>query len=602
MINNNHLTAGCSKSLFQNINKPFCANPASMNQNVGVAELNAPCRERLRGCPPKFRIVFSTLFILASFYSVETYSKDCKRMVYVYDIAVCVPNAPAQLYQASDGCVEQLLLNSRGSNEFFSLDFQPVRILQEATKQVLIGPSQGPYSNIDYMIWGELKDTGTGRYAITLYLVTANTRQTVAKGSSTFTDPGEAKFSGMTAALNLGGGNTGSRKLIDVITDFEKKTRKEDDRKAICPEVEYLMKEKSIDTEANKEVLLMFQVKDADGKPVRDADVYIRNEEGKLDKEECKSDQYGMVKVTHKTPDKNTEYSIRCFAKATLPSEKIFTTDNVYIPVKCKKKITKLVGEIEINETSKTGNPSLGNTKNGKSSSTSFAVSSLNMTIIPERIKVINESKEVFSRALNETSKFEIVTGSTMKNANGEPTIVRSESEYQEYLPCDEKLELSRSGKTKGSSNGCDINIAIALERGIESGDMTITNLSPRYCLVITGSNARGLFQTSKYRTTGVSSGQRRDYPCGKLTSFSEELDPKYGLSHGQFNYTSKINNQENHEIVIPMSIPNSKALEEYLLNPKGSYTISVSGRYIKKDYDEKQTDIHATLIMMPEE
>ena len=523
-------------------------------------------------------------------------------MVYVYDIAVCVPNAPTQLYQASDGCVEQLLLNSKGSNEFFSLDFQPVRISQSPTEQMLIGPSQGPYSNIDYMIWGELKETGTGRYSITLYLVTANTRRMVAKGSSTFTDPEEAKFSGMTAALSLGGSNTGSRKLIDVVTDFEKKIRKEDDRKAICPEVAYLMKEKSIDSEANKEVLLMFQVKDADGNPVKDADVSIRSDEGKLDKEECKSDQYGMVKVTHTTPDKNTEYSIKCFAKVTLPSEKIFTTDNVYIPVKCKKKITKLVGEIEINEVTKTGNPSLSNTKNGKSSSKSFAVSSLNMTIVPERIKAINESKDVLSRALNETSKFEIVYGSTMKDANGEPTMVRSESEYQEYLPCDEKLELNRSGKTKGNSNGCDIHIAIALERGIETGDMTITNLSPTYCLVITGSNSRGLFQTSKYRTTGVSSGQRRDYPCGELTSFSEELDPKYGLSHGVFNYTSKINNQEYHEIVIPMSIPNSKALEEYLLDPKGSYTISVSGRIIKKGSDEQQTDIHATLIMMPEE
>jgi len=542
------------------------------------------------------------LIVFAGLKTTEIYGKDCKRMVYVYDIAVCVPNAPTQLYQASDGCVEQLLLNSRGSNEFFSLDFQPVRILQEPTKQVLIGPSQGPYSNIDYMIWGELKDTGTGRYAINLYLVTANTRQNVAKGTAVFTDAGEAKFSGMTAALSLGSTGTGSRRLIDVITDFEKKIRKDDDRKAICPEVVYLMKEKSIDTEANKEVLLMFQVKDADGKPVKDADVYIRNEEGKLDKEECKSDQYGMVKVTHKTPDKNTEYNIKCFAKTVAPSEKIFTTDNVYIPVKCKKKITKLVGEIEINETTKTGNPSLGNTKNGKSYSKSFAVSSLNMTIIPERIKVINESKDVFSRALNETSKFEIVIGSTMKNTNGEPTFVRSESEYQEYLPCDEKLELSRSEKTRGSSNGCDINIAIALERGIQAGDATITNLSPKYCLVITGSNARGMFQTSKYRTTGISSGQRREYPCGELTSFTEELNPKYGLSHGQFNYTSKINNQENHEIVIPMSISNSKALEEYLLNPKGSFSISASGKYIKKDYQELQTDIHATLIMMPEE
>ena len=190
-----------------------------------------------------------------------------------------------------------------------------------------------------------------------------------------------------------------------------------------------------------------------------------------------------------------------------------------------------------------------------------------------------------------------------MKDANGEPTVIRSESEFQEYLPCDDKLELNRSEKIKGYSTGFDIKVSIALERGIETGDMTITNLSPKYCLVVkAGSNSRGLFQTSKYKTTGSRSGQKRDYPCGELTSYSEELDPKYGLPHGSMPYTSRINNQENHEFVIPMSIHNSKALEEYLLNPKGSYSITVSGKYIKKDNGETQSDVHAILTLMPEE
>ena len=44
-----------------------------------------------------------------------------------------------------------------------------------------------------------------------------------------------------------------------------------------------------------------------------------------------------------------------------------------------------------------------------------------------------------------------------------------------------------------------------------------------------------------------------------------------------------KVNNSENGEIIIPMSISNSKALEEYLLDPQGVYEINVSGIHIQK-------------------
>ena len=107
---------------------------------------------------------------------------------------------------------------------------------------------------------------------------------------------------------------------------------------------------------------------------------------------------------------------------------------------------------------------------------------------------------------MNETDKFDIVYGVTMKNAGGEPTFIKSEASGNTYALCDDKLKLSRSETIKGQSNGFDISVRIVLERGIETNNMTISNLVPKYCLLIkSGSNARGLFQTGKYRTTGIS-------------------------------------------------------------------------------------------------
>lgn len=275
--------------------------------------------------------------------------------------------------------------------------------------------------------------------------------------------------------------------------------------------------------------------------------------------------------------------------------------EDINIPVKVKKKITELVGEIEINAITKTGNPTVNHPEKSKSVFQSVAVSSLDFTIIPERIKYIHESKETFARALNETDKFDIVYGVTMKNAGGEPTFIKSEASGNTYALCDDKLELSRSETIKGQSNGFDISVSIVLERGIETNNMTISNLVPKYCLLIkSGSNARGLFQTSKYRTTGSSKGEQRNYPCGEFEPFDEQLNPKYGLAFGVFDSNVKVNNSENGEIIIPMSISNSKALEEYLLDPQGVYEINVSGIHIKKDYEESETKVNAKLIMMP--
>ncbi|MDP4226035.1 MAG: hypothetical protein Q8910_06620, partial [Bacteroidota bacterium] len=129
-------------------------------------------------------------------------------------------NPDSQLYNASIGCVNQLLLNSRDSNEFFSLDFQPIRILQSPASQVLTGPGQ---SSGDYLVWGELKPTETGRYPITVYLFASNTRQLLAKGNSTFEYLSEVESTGMTVALSIGFDGEKSRPMIDIITEFEKK-------------------------------------------------------------------------------------------------------------------------------------------------------------------------------------------------------------------------------------------------------------------------------------------------------------------------------------------------------------------------------------------
>lgn len=56
---------------------------------------------------------FIAVFILLFF--TDTIGKNSERMVNIYDTAVCVVNPDSQLYKASVGCVNQLVLNSTGN-------------------------------------------------------------------------------------------------------------------------------------------------------------------------------------------------------------------------------------------------------------------------------------------------------------------------------------------------------------------------------------------------------------------------------------------------------------------------------------------------------
>ena len=65
---------------------------------------------------------------------------------------------------------------------------------------------------------------------------------------------------------------------------------------------------------------------------------------------------------------------------------------------------------------------------------------------------------------------------------------------------------------------------------------------------------------------------------------------------------TIKVNDHENHEYIIPLSISNSKALEQYLLDPQGIFTITTNGSYRKLDNGEMEIKVNAKLTIWPKE
>lgn len=465
-------------------------------------------------------------------------------------------------------------------------------------------------SGCHYLIRSEAVVSGDG-FNVTFYLETGQSREVVMSFERTFRDFSELGFSGND--LGKAAGFQAFSPLSMIIRSFETRKREEDKGIAIeANPIEVLPHAKSIKKE--EKVTVAFRLTDCDGEVLPGRKILLHGGSaigetlvpptlGQFEESEVVTDDKGVAKATFVAGRQKGKANIRVYYTYTAPfGEERYTSGEATVDIEGDP-VTALIGEIEVNATTKTGNPTISSPETSKSVAQIFTVSSLNLTIIPERIKSINKSKEVLQTALTETDQFEVVSGKTMVNEGGEPTIVRAESTYSQYDLCDGKLEVCRSGKIKGYSNGFDISVGIALERGVETGNMTISSLSPKYCLLVRlGSNSRQLFQTAKYKTSGDDKGQKRDYPCADLTSFSEPLDPKATLPFEGISSTIRVNDTENHEFIVPMSIANSKQLEQYLLNPQGIFTIVTNGTYIKRDYEEKEIKVHSKLMIWPKD
>lgn len=465
-------------------------------------------------------------------------------------------------------------------------------------------------SNGHYLIRSEVIQS-TGAYSISFFLETSKSREVVKSFTRTFTD-----FSVLGVSQNDIGKNAGFQAfspLSMIIRSFE--TRKREKDKGIAIEanpIEVLPHAKSV--KKGEKITVAFRLTDCDGEVLSGRKILLNGGSamgeilppstmGHFSETEVTTDNSGVAKATFVAGKQKGKAQIRVYYTYTAPfGEERYTKGEAIIDIE-REPVTELIGEIEINSTTRTGSPTIARPEISKSDEQDVCISSLNLTIVPERIKNINRSKEVLQSALTEFSEFSVVHGKTMVDERGEPTLIRSEATFSEYGLCDGKFELKRSGKRKGYSNGFDVSVRIALERGIKTGNIINYNLSPKYCLVITpGSNSRQLFQGSKYKTSGDEKGQEREYPCSKLKPFSRSFDGNSYLDFGISESTIKVNDQENDEFFIPLSIAATEALEQYLLDPQGIYTINVNGSYRKKDYEEKEVKINAKLTIWPKE
>ena len=537
-----------------------------------------------------FLVFFSTIAITAK--------EKCTRIVHCYDIQIQFPDPDKRFYYASKGYIEQLQLNSVAENDFFKVGIQPMRILAEPWEHPVYFGTDSPN---EYVIWGKMTSIGENRFRIELFLVAPKTRLVIAKGSTVFEGAEEAQFGGSVAALKMGSTESGSKPLIDVITDFEKKERTKDPvkYKPICPEMSVKDLKDPVILKPGEVKQFMIEVKDADGEPIKGLEIELSGYKGKMHQTTIKTDYKGIGYIVHTAPDEEQEYEILGISNYETPGEKhqqllLYPSPRILV----KKPVKELSGLLRISYSNTSVTCGTREDPEQKSIERSMLSTTVYLKIIPERIEYLQQKMENFNRAISEFSYFSIASGNNVNFLTGEPVQIHESMDFSMYNKHEGKLRLDEKETSEVSSNGCDLTVEITTLSYQGADGLPLPAIARSYCLVVKmGSNARALFNSSKYPTTGKRKRQQRN-EYGEMESVDAEVSPKQSVGIS-FDYSKFLSSAD--QIIVPMKIQDVEALERYLLNPDGAYTLSLKGSAFNNSgsplNDEK---ISVTLTLTP--
>jgi len=232
-----------------------------------------------------------------------------ERAIGLYDVTVHFQDPAIDWMQISDAFVKQCLIDN-GANGCIKLVYLPMRFLGNTTPQTLASSEETP--GLDYAISGDLYKDDKG-YRMEACMVTGKSRKMVLKTvRPSFTDPKEAPWKAMMAALELRSNNKGSRLLADCIFDYEKTQREANPRDhAIAPEFKLDGEDTVTRLKRGESHKFSISLIDCDGVSLSGAEVQVEVHKGSVKPATVRMDGSGKGEFTYTAPNENCEVQVR---------------------------------------------------------------------------------------------------------------------------------------------------------------------------------------------------------------------------------------------------------------------------------------------------
>lgn len=556
-------------------------------------------------------ILLALIFNTASFADGEEGCQKCgQRMITCWDLDILTTGPVTaedsitwkQLHYASDGYIGEIMAKEQGS----CLSFLPAcRIGSSANPWQNPCPYNGSSAtdtyNTDYEMFGDI--TGSeGAYIMRLSLVTLK-RETVASVTKKFEKASDAKWFGSLAALDLGGSDAGSRKLYDVIHEFEVKKRDaaqgiKFNRTALNASVKFKSEKYKVSTGERQSVAI--ELKDCDGVPLKSALLELQVAKGRFENSNLETDDNGIAHAVYFAPDEAGTADVKVEYKYRHPSEKLgYATDNTEIRV--TKPVEFLNADILVNVNEKVSDKSGDKVLSVSEKQTEYHTK-LIMHVYRDNIKSLVSEKNRFDSRWN---GFFVADGDTWQleydYAKGSEPITNIKSP----ISVTEKDHVEGYRKSNDEDWGSKYSasfsnlirfqhVMIKLEPLIDDRIATlVTNAAPPYVLKIRAPLIPSeLF--GDYSNTNEGSAQRWNVSLQKMV----DSPPPFECMIYTEDPFEKSDNEE--DKILPPVIE-AKQLETFLLNPTGAIVFKLHGSAFRPDsYKDYEIIMDVTLTLSP--
>jgi hypothetical protein len=466
----------------------------------------------------------------------------------------------------------------------------------------------------DYLMYGILKyDTAGHQYMARIITLNFRKNEVIWETEYGTQRDGGDMSAAEAARMAITSGRQNFKK--DILPGYEKRKRDESNTQSNgivalkarlkfpvdAFEMEY---EKYTANEQNIEFTLI----DCDDTPLKNKKVKFTVTEGSLEQNEVTTDENGRGKVVFKAPDHNCTADLEGNWAFEYPSGKPdITTARAAIQV--RKPAEWLKAKVTVKVVSKMVAPSFSDSDPTQAidGETSFTTDML-LQIVRGRVeRYLKDPKK--RTECGKGSHCAVLTGSSYE-------MVRDPENPLELIKNDRyPINVSRKSSEKGKrlvgndtqfvvvhktdAGGVNKVEAISLEINTYYGSDDIavpTALIPKYIVTISGGRYGDRLNPQKYPCHGDGTSLSWDDFKQKLVDNGNALE--IGIPYG---YGVDEPVQTESELTIPLLIDDAKGLDQWLLNPMGSKTLTLKGKHYYKDgYSESEQNVFVTLNLTP--
>lgn len=394
-----------------------------------------------------------------------------------------------------------------------------------------------------------------------------------------------------------------------ILPEYEKNKRdksndEEDGKVAIEPKFQFDKPSYTVVCESFNDKIqqMAITLTDCDGEPLKNKVLQVEVKKGSILEEKVKTNEEGIAEITYVAPEQSCTDAVRVSWKFKYPSGRKNKAEQT-VQVKVKTPVRYLDAQIHITYEQTTYYPGMQDTRD-KIWQRTVISGKLRCEIMRNRIQLYRENPQersqcelythcpVLSGASNHVERDPDDITKTTVNERFPLTVGRDYEAFgYRWIKNEEKFVKTVVSNASGTNYNEGLNLEI---KPYNPPSGTLVALSAQYVIWLTG---------------GVYLDRALEKPEGNGTEmrwddFKEKLVPVGGPYIIEIPYSlAEADHQlAENEIYDQLLISNGKALEDFLLNPVGGFSVSAVGkRYLRDEGMEYEGNITITINFNPE-